>query len=461
MTVTRSAARNLAAAFLSGTWTADSLTRAGALALGSGGRWLRHLARRVLETFGDQPGRVTVEALAEVVAAHAGFRKACAEAWRLGESPVREIFWPRPVMAPAAGAASSWGVPALSTPGALAEWLDLTPRELDWFADCHGFEARVPDGPLRHYTYRSVPGRSGKVRLIEVPKARLKAVQRRLLAGVLDRIPPHDAAHGFRRGRSVASYAAPHAGRALVLRFDLRDFFPSVPAGRVHALFRTAGYPEEVARLLTGLCTNCVPPDVCGARRVYHWPHLPQGAPTSPALANLCAYRLDVRLAALAGRVGGTYTRYADDLAISGDEELARAGDRFRGLVCRVVAEEGFEIHGRKTCVMHRGVRQQLAGVVVNVRPNVPRREYDVLRAVLHNCRRHGPTSQNRAGHADFRGHLAGRIAYVAMLHPQRGRRLWEAFEQVRWGDERGEPGAFGPGGASPPEERSSPDGCP
>jgi RNA-directed DNA polymerase len=432
---TNSAARNLAAAFLSGTWTVDSLTRAGALALGSGGRWLRHLARRVLQTFGEHPECVTVEAMAEVIAGHAGFRKACAEAWRLGESPVCDVFWPRSVMAPAPGPPSAWGVPALPTPGALAEWLGLTPRELDWFADCHGFEARVPDGPLRHYTYRPVSGRSGKVRLLEVPKARLKAVQRRLLAEILERVPPHDAAHGFRRGRSVVSYAAPHAGRALVLRFDLRDFFPSVPVGRVHALFRTAGYPEEVARLLTGLCTNSVPLDVCGRRRLYRWPHLPQGSPTSPALANLCAYRLDVRLAALARSVGGTYTRYADDLAFSGDEELARAGGRFRELVCRVVAEEGFEVNGRKTCIMRRGVRQQLAGVVVNVRTNVARREYDLLKAVLHNCRRHGPASQNRAGHADFRGHLAGRIAYVAMLHPERGRRLWEVFEQVRWAE--------------------------
>src|SRR5262249_14468344 len=144
----------------------------------------------------------------------------------------------------------------------------------------------------------------------------------------------------------------PPCGRRVVLRFDLRDFFPSVRRSRVHALFATAGYPRAVARLLTGLCTNVVPDDVwrtapgprCGTpwveRRRYRPPHLPQGAPTSPALANLCAYRLDCRLSSLAESVGAAYTRYADDLAFSGGEELERSARRFQVHVCRVALEE-------------------------------------------------------------------------------------------------------------------------
>jgi hypothetical protein len=335
-------------------------------------------------------------------------------------------------------------VPALATQAALAEWLGLDPPQLDWFADCQGREARVPAGPLRHYRYRWLSKPSGKLRLLEMPKQRLKAIQRRLLHEVLDHIPPHEAAHGYRRGRSVATYAAPHAGRGIVLRFDLREFFPSVTASRVHALYRTAGYPAEVARLLTGLCTNVVPPDVepegtanrpdaWAARRRYRSPHLPQGAPTSPALANLCAYRLDCRLDALARSLGARYTRYADDLAFSGGTELERGARRFQVLVCRVALEEGFEVHTRKSRFMRGGVRQQLAGVVVNAHPNVPREEYDRLKATLCNCARHGPASQNRSGHADFRSYLLGRIAYVTLLNPDRGRRLRSLFDRIDW----------------------------
>jgi hypothetical protein len=97
-----------------------------------------------------------------------------------------------------------------------------------------------------------------------------------------------------------------------VLRLDLCDFFPSVPASRVHALFRRLGYPSAVARLLTGLCSHTVSAEQWPApaasdtamRRRYAVSHLPQGAPTSPALANLCAWRLDARLAGLAASAG-------------------------------------------------------------------------------------------------------------------------------------------------------------
>lgn len=135
------------------------------------------------------------------------------------------------------------------------------------------------------------------------------------------------------------TFAAPHVAQAVVMRFDLTDFFASVHAGRVYSAIHALGYPWAVARTLTALCTNCMPsgrllaPEVRDRidwqeRQRYRNRHLPQGAPTSPALANLCAFRLDLRLAGLARSVGATYTRYADDPAFSGDEDFARMVDR-------------------------------------------------------------------------------------------------------------------------------------
>jgi hypothetical protein len=349
-----------------------------------------------------------------------------------GKPTVKKLLLPRPKL-PRRG---PWDTPRFRSPGHLAQWLGLSTGELDWFADLRGCESHAPDGPLRHYHYRWLPKRSGASRLLEIPKARLKAIQRRLLHEILERIPIHDAAHGYRRGRSVATYVRPHTGQRIVLRFDLRDFFASVRASRVCALFRTAGYSLSIARLLTGLCTNVAPDEVCAAATagsLYAIPHLPQGAPTSPALANLCAFRFDRRLSALAESLESRYTRYADDLAFSGGETLERAARRVQVLVCRIALEEGFEVHTRKSRFMRRAVRQQLAGVVVNERPNVSRDEYDRLKAILTNCMRHGPASQNRANSVDFRGHLLGRIAYVAMLNPTRGAKLRELFGKICW----------------------------
>jgi RNA-directed DNA polymerase len=200
-----------------------------------------------------------------------------------------------------------------------------------------------------------------------------------------------------------------------------------------------------VAHVLTGLTTNTVPVHVW---RVIHdaatsagiqprfrlgrqlaAPHLPQGAPTSPALANLAAFRLDRRLAGLAASLGLRYSRYADDLAFSGSRLPDRAA-RLRAAVAEIVADEGFALNADKTALRTAAARQQVCGIVVNVTPNVPRAEFDRLKAILHNARRHGPGAQGLTGReAELRGH----IAWVASVNPARGERLLRRFEAIDW----------------------------
>jgi hypothetical protein len=169
------------------------------------------------------------------------------------------------------------------------------------------------------------------------------------------------------------------------------------------------------------------------ARQLYARPHLPQGAPTSPALSNICAYRMDCRLAGLAKAAGTVYTRYADDLAFSGGDAFEHGVERFADRAAAIALEEGFSVHHRKTRIMRRAVRQHLAGLVVNERLNVERRDADRLKAILTNCVRHGPESQNREAHPAFRLHLDGRVGFIETVNPARGARLREIFEQIHW----------------------------
>jgi len=430
---------NLSAAFLAGEWTLAGLVQRGGLACGKRERWIRALARRVLKEFPDFDVERSAE-LARFINGDKGFLRAWTNNSQRGHVPLRQLFWSNPVMRRAAGVPASWELPALTTPGALAAWLGLDPPHLDWFADCRGREAYARHEPLRHYTYQWRAKPSGRARLLEKPKQRLRAIQRRILHEILDRVPPHEAVHGYRRGRSIVTAVAPHSGRRIVLHFDLRDFFPSVRRSRVHALFAALGYPAPVARLLTGLCTNVVPEDIWrvapeSMRHLLRSPHLPQGVPTSPALANLCANSLDRRLAALARAVGANYTRYADDLTFSGDHDLERSARRFQVQVCILALEEGFEVQTRKSRFMRQGVRQQVGGIVLNQHPNLARNEYDRLKAVLFNCIRFGPDSQNREQHGDFRAHLGGRVAYAAFINPARGQRLRSLFERITWAE--------------------------
>ena len=262
-----------------------------------------------------------------------------------------------------------------------------------------------------------------------------------MLAELLGPIPIHPAAHGFVPARSPHTFAAPHAGQSTVIRLDVMSFFASVTAKRVYGLLRAAGLPEPVAHTLTALCTTRTPAAICAAasagvpQRGYRLAllgtlHLPQGAPTSPALANLCAYTLDRRLAGLADRYGARYTRYADDLAFSGVFRGTSAAG-FVERVTAIAADEGFRLHPGKTRIRGTGDRQALAGLVVNARPAVPRAEYDALRALLHNAIHTGLDEQNRDGHADFAAHLAGRISWIGHNHPARAAKLRALFDQL------------------------------
>ncbi|MGI8745678.1 MAG: reverse transcriptase family protein [Bryobacteraceae bacterium] len=402
----------LAKSFLAGEPSVEQVVARASRTLGRRWRWLRPLAQRYLAAVEGRT-RPRHRDVVQFLIQDPGFQRASAKYFH--ELWVDQWLTEPQQMQPVA-AALTWNVPAIESIGALDHWLSLNPNELEWFADLKGLGYRTTREQLRHYRYRVALKRSGNLRLIEAPKPRLIQLQQHILCGILDQIPPHPAAHGFLKGRSIKTFVAPHLGQRVVLRIDLQEFFPSIGAARVQAFFRTVGYPESVAIRLGGICTNATPPDVWKkepgfdvdsrvvqeCRALYSQRHLPQGAPTSPALANLCSYRMDCRLTGLAASAGATYTRYADDLAFSGDEGLELGVERFSTHVAVILLEEGFRVNHRKTRIMRRGVRQHLAGLVANQRLNVRRTDFDLLKATLHNCVRTGPESQNRDAHPRF-----------------------------------------------------------
>jgi RNA-directed DNA polymerase len=406
---------------LTARWKTEAVAEAGAVALEHWPSWLDALAAHVVSIH-PRPEVADRDALVAVVDAFLSDRRAGSE---------RIQF--------------DWPVAQVESVPALAETLELSDGQLAWLADVRSLERTVGAERLRNYRYAAVPRRSGLPRVIEAPKLRLKEVQRWILREILDHVPVHESAQGFTRGRSVIDHATLHIGRHTVLRLDLADFFASVTAGRVFGIFRTLGYHADVAHALTGLTTNTVPVHVWEVvrRAAAHaeigprfWlgrqlaaPHLPQGAPTSPALANLAAFRLDRRLAGLAAAAGLRYSRYADDLTFSGGR-LRRGWTDLEAFVAGIARDEGFRLNTRKSILRTAAARQQVCGIVVNDRLNVTRAEYDRLKAILHNAARHGPGSQ---GPAADRAHLEGRVAWVASLNPARGDKLKRRLAQIDW----------------------------
>ncbi|XXF79929.1 reverse transcriptase family protein [Myxococcaceae bacterium GXIMD 01537] len=324
--------------------------------------------------------------------------------WNFGVGAVREHVRRRPP--PTVGP-----LPALESREDVAALVGVPAAELDALM-------RPGTGPGSGYVEFEVPKRTGGTRRISAPRAKLKAAQRALLDKLFSNMSADDAAHGFLAERSTVTNAAPHVGATVVVRVDLEDFFPTVHYRRVQGLFEAHGYRQEVSSLLAGLTTHR--PKL--ADGTVAWPGaLPQGAPTSPAIANLVCRRMDARLTALAKRMGGTYTRYADDLSFSFREQPERLG-RFLWWVNAILQQEGFSENVAKRRVMRRGSRQRVTGLTVNERVSIPREERRRFKAILANCRKHGVASQAR-GRPDFGPWLEGYAAYVRMVHPELGER--------------------------------------
>jgi RNA-directed DNA polymerase len=263
--------RDAATALLAGDWTGAGMSArlTQVFALPRRQRWIDPLVTRVLARFGVHPPTPRHAALTKFLAAD---RKFCRALGRLkSQAQQREpleqfqtplltnvLCLPRPQMAPAPAIAGAEQLPALVTSGELADWLGISVAELDWFAGCRRNGRRTIAGKLGHYRYHWIAKSAGRRRLVESPKPRLKEIQRQILSEILDVISPHPSAHAFRSQRSTLTCATPHVGQRVVLRIDLRDFFPRIRQSRIQALFHTLGYPEEVARSLAGLCTNAI-----------------------------------------------------------------------------------------------------------------------------------------------------------------------------------------------------------
>lgn len=426
----------LALALLQGRWTRNALRKRARDLLGPRSKTrANRLVDEILAVhrLPYTPGWRTLTKIVAGASALHGLSDATIE--RVASTPGRQRpprFEPIAPLQPASA-------PTLATIADLATWLEIPIDHLDWFADERRTLDREQDEALSHYAYHWRLKRSGAWRLIEAPKPRMMAVQRRILKDILNRLAPHEAAHGFVAGRSCVTAAAKHAGEHVVVTVDLRDFFLSAPVGRVHAIFRCLGYPHAVARALTGLCSTSTPRHVAAehfdheAQRRHATRHLPQGAPTSPALSNLAALGLDRRLAGLANRFGARYTRYADDLTFSGDSPFCARVPGLLKAVADIARDEGFALNAAKTRIMPRHQRQSVTGIVVNDHINFARDDFYRLKAALTNCVRHGPASQNRDAHPDFRAHLDGRITWVERLNLRRGEKLRRLFDAIAW----------------------------
>lgn len=313
------------------------------------------------------------------------------------------------------------GLPQLTTFTDLSTALNLEPQQLQWLVYERG------DATVDHYIRFTIPKRSGGDRLISRPRPYLQKAQQWINDTILRKQTLHPAAMAFRTGVSIVDNARLHVGTQIVVRLDLKDFFPSVTFPRVRGLFESVGYNPGMATVLSLLCTDSprVMVTIDGQSHVVPVGErsLPQGACTSPLLANLVVRSLDRRVQGYAVKADWVYSRYADDLVFSTCEDSASPHRLIRGITA-VIADEGFVVNEEKTCVMRGPNRQTVTGLLVNDEVRLTRRDLRRIRAFLHRCSTASLEVVSEEIGKDADAVARGYLGYIQMVSPATAQRL-------------------------------------
>ena len=257
-----------------------------------------------------------------------------------------------------------------------------------------------------------------KYREIMAPSLKLKRRQRWILENILEKIPLSQYCHGFVRGRSIVTNARGHIGKARILTMDIQDFFPSIKEEQVREVFQSAGYSLSAAERLTEIC--------CFQGK------LPQGAPSSPYLANLFCRELDEELGEIARKYELIYTRYADDMTFSGDKEL----EFLIPLVEDMLRKYGFSINEEKTRIGNN--HKMVTGLLLEENTmKIPKHFKRKLKQEIYYCKKYGVFShlQNtgETNRVNFREYLYGKAYYIKMVEPKTGEKFLKDLDSIQW----------------------------
>lgn len=261
----------------------------------------------------------------------------------------------------------------------------------------------------KFYREIEIPKRkNGQFRKLSVPSMALKNMQRWILDNILYNVDVNEKAMGFVPSRSIITNAYNHFAKKYILKLDIKDFFPSISFGMVLGEFQKLNFTTEVASALANIC-------------IYH-NELPQGAPTSPYLANLVCRKMDSRIQGLCAKHGLNYTRYADDITISGNRRVFWIEKE----VEKIISSYHFLLNKEKTVRLKPGDRKRVTGIIVNEKISVPKYLKRGLRQSIYYIDKYGLDShldriQFNGSSNQYIRHLYGVASFIRMVEIKRG----------------------------------------
>ena len=268
----------------------------------------------------------------------------------------------------------------------------------------------------RYHRFRISKG-NGKYRQITAPNEDLKMEQDTFLREVLYQVMPHDAANGFVPNRSIVTNAEPHIGQRIVLNVDIKDFFGSTKRKAIE---------RALVRFYTGEGQIAIEDIEDKIDLVTYYGYLPQGSPASPHLANMVMYDFDVWLTSECRKYGLQYTRYADDITVSGDHIP-------KGLLNEIRTQlkgYGYRLAPNKIHFTGKHQRQMVTGLVVNEKVQLPRSTRRWFRAVLHNGGLQGLEDMLEKSDKDY-DQIMGLIGLQALYDKELAQKQIKALQEI------------------------------
>lgn len=269
--------------------------------------------------------------------------------------------------------------------------------------------------------YKSVyiPKKTGGHRELCIPTINLKYIQRWILDNILANMHVSTFSTGFKKNTSIVINASRHIGNECIINLDIKNFFPSIHSERIFRIFNYYGYTKQVAFILSKLCT--------------YKNALPQGSPASPYLSNIACLKLDKRLSMLCNKVDANYSRYADDITISGNRGI----EKYIPIVSEIVRDEGFELNKKKTRYAYKHKRQEITGLNINSgRVTVPQKYKRALKDEIYYCKKYGVSSHMEYKGIDkafYKEHLYGKAYYVHMVEKDVGKKFLKQLDEIEW----------------------------
>ena len=326
-------------------------------------------------------------------------------------------------------------LPIIENPNELASFLNLE------YSTLKNYCIIKNELSSHEFLYRrfSIKKKSGGNRIILAPKKTLKTIQEKIYDNILKKIAPSDFAHGFRVNRSTVSNAKEHFHAEIIYNLDLKNFFPSIEFNKVLNVFKNAGYSGLISSLLATLCTVpyrfYVPNNMWILKMKEN--NLPQGAPTSPTLANLVCIYLDNELNWISKKYGFKYTRYADDLTFSSPTAV-KIEEEFSYQVLKCIEKHGFKVNEKKANVSANNVKarnfkyRRVTGIIVHDDYlSLPRLWIRKLRAAIYELKSIN-IDRNDPYLKDLIKNIEGRCSYATMVNKDRYSRFYEDFKRLK-----------------------------